>query len=100
MTDYQVAAWLTIIGIAGIVAIFVAVFGVFTKQNDYHWMLKTGILFTVFGLSVQVVRSLHYLQHGFYPVDVYFPTWITKDIGAIILIAYFAFVHHKTTRKP
>lgn len=99
MNDAQVAMWLAIVGVAGIVAILIAVFLIFTGENDYHWMLKTGILFMVIGLGVQVVRSIHYLDHGYYPIDRFFPTWITKDIGSIFLVVYFAFIHPKITRK-
>jgi hypothetical protein len=99
MTDYQVAFWLSAVGIVEVMAVLVAVFVVFTSENDWHPLLKLGFAFMVFGLVVQVVRSLHYLQHGHYPVDVYFPMWITKDIGAIMLIYYFAFIHPKISKK-
>jgi hypothetical protein len=95
MNDAQVAMWLTIVGIVGVAAILVAVFVIFTGENDYHVMLKLGILFIVIGLGVQVVRSIHYLDHGYYPIDRYVPLWISKDIGSIILVWYFAFVHPK-----
>lgn len=98
MNDAQVAMWLAVVGAFGIVSILIAVFGIFTSDNDYHVVLKAGILCTVIGLSVQVVRSLHYLDYGYYPIDVYFPMWISKDIGAIILVYYFAFVHGKTKK--
>lgn len=98
MNDAQVAMWLTIVGIVGVAAILVAVFVIFTGENDYHVMLKMGILFMVIGLGVQVVRSIHYLDNGYYPIDHYFPMWITKDIGSIILVWYFAFVHSKVNK--
>lgn len=95
MTDMQVAFWLIVIGALGVSAVLVAVFILFPSATDWHWMLKTGIAFMVFGLVVQIVRTLHYLEHGKYPVDVYFPMWATKDIGASILIYYFTFIHTK-----
>ena len=95
MTDMQVAFWLIVIGALGMAAVFVAVFILFPSATDWHWMLKTGIALMVFGLVVRIVRTLHYLEHGHYPVDIYFPMWATKDIGASILIYYFTFVHPK-----
>jgi hypothetical protein len=53
----------------------------------------------VFGLVVQVIRSIHFLQHGSYPVDHYFPMWLTKDIGACILIYYYSFIHGKGAKQ-
>lgn len=93
MTDWQVAAWLTLMGIVGLTSVLIAFFLIFPSSNPMHWLLKTGLAFMTFGLVVQVVRSLHYLNHGFYPIDVIFPMWIAKDIGASIVILYYAFVH-------
>lgn len=95
MTDTQVAFWLVSAGIVEVIAVFIAIFVVFPSDNDWHTLLKAGFALMVLGLVVQIVRSIHYLEHGYYPIDVYFPMWITKDIGASLLIYYFAFVHPK-----
>jgi hypothetical protein len=95
MSEIQVAIWLSIVLVVELIAVFVA-FHIFTRDgDDFHILLKAGFSAMVFGLVVQVIRSLHYLDVGSYPVDRYFPMWITKDIGACILIYYYAFVHKK-----
>jgi hypothetical protein len=38
------------------------------------------------GLMVQIMRSLHYFELGAYPVDNFLPLWVTKDIGASLII--------------
>lgn len=95
MIDAQVSFWLIAMGILELIAVFVAIFVVFPSGYNLHPLLKTGFAFMVFGLVVQLIRSSHYLEFGAYPVDVYFPLWITKDIGAALLIYYFAFLHSK-----
>jgi hypothetical protein len=45
------------------------------------------------------LRTLHFFEHGFYPIDRYFPLWITKDIGICILIYFYAFVYPKKESK-
>jgi len=100
MTDNQVAIWLTIMLVASLVFIVIAFVFVFLRDNEgMHILQKIGFASLVFVLVVQCVRSLHYLQHGSYPVDVYFPMWITKDIGICILIYYYAFIYPKK-EKP
>lgn len=98
MTDYQVAFWLIFMGIIEILAVGAAIFFVFPSENKMHWLLKTGFAFMVFGLLVQVVRSTHYLHVGSYPIDHIFPMWLTKDIGASLLITYYAFVYHRENK--
>lgn len=96
MNDAQVAVWLTIALVFQIVTIAVAFVYVFAKPDGFHILLKIGFASMVFGLVVQIVRSIHYLDAGYYPIDRYFPLWLTKDIGAMILVYYFAFVHKRT----
>ena len=97
MTDYQVEIWLSVILVVETIAVVVACNTVFVNENHHlHLLQKIGFAFLVCGLVVQVVRSLSYLNVGHYPVDKVFPLWITKDIGACILIYYYAFVD---TRK-
>lgn len=96
MNDKMVAMWLSVILVFEVIAIFTAFIYVFAKaDNGLHVMLKIGFASMVFGLVVQVVRSIHYLDAGYYPIDKIFPMWATKDIGAIILIYYFSFIHSK-----
>lgn len=93
MNDAQVAVWLTVVMFFEVIAVCVAFFYVFAQDDAHmHVVQKIGFAFMVFGLVVQVVRSMHYLDFGYYPIDRYFPMWITKDIGAIILIYYYSFI--------
>lgn len=98
MNDAQVAVWLTIALVFQVVSIFVAFIYVFAKPEGLHTLLKIGFASMVFGLVVQIVRSIHYLDNGFYPIDRYFPMWLTKDIGIMLCIYYFAFIHRKVTK--
>jgi hypothetical protein len=93
MTDVEIAFWLVLMGFVEMVAIFVAIFYVFLNDKGLHKVQKVGFAMMVFGLVVQLFRSSHYLMHGSYPIDVHFPLWICKDIGASILIYYYAFLH-------
>lgn len=100
MNDALVAMWLSIALVFQVVAILVAFVYVFADhKTGLHVLLKVGFASMVFGLVVQIVRSLHYLDFGYYPIDKIFPMWLTKDIGAVILIYYFAFVHPKVIQK-
>jgi hypothetical protein len=51
------------------------------------------------GLMVQVMRSLHFFEFGAYPVDTLFPLWITKDIGASIIIFDLALLHFRRAKE-
>lgn len=92
MNDAQVAVWLTIALVFQVVSIFVAFIYVFAKPEGLHILLKIGFASMVFGLVVQIVRSIHYLDNGHYPIDRYFPMWLTKDIGIMLMIYFFAFI--------
>lgn len=99
MNDKMVAMWLMVALVFQVAAIFTAFIYVFAKaDNGLHVLLKIGFASMVFGLVVQIVRSIHYLDTGFYPIDHVFPLWLTKDIGAIILVYYFSFIHSKVTK--
>ena len=93
MTDVEIAFWLVLMGFVEMVAIFVAIFYVFLNDKGLHKVQKVGFAMMVFGLVVQLFRSSHYLMHGSYPIDVHFPLWIMKDIGASILIFFYAFLY-------
>lgn len=95
MTDSMLAFWLIVTGVMGIVAVLIAVFVVFLGQNDLHPLLKTAIVFGVFGLLVQVIRTIHYFEFGNYPVDIGVPLWAAKDIGFSLIVYYYAFIHPK-----
>ena len=95
MTDSMLAFWLIVTGVMGIVAVLVAVFVVFLGQNELHPLLKTAIVFGVFGLLVQVIRTMHYLEFGSYPVDIGVPLWASKDIGFSLIVFYYAFIYPK-----
>lgn len=95
MTDYQLIFWLVGAGVIEIAAVLVAIFVVFPSENNWHWMLRWGFALLTHGLTVQIIRTVYFLQHGHYPADVFFPQWITKDLGASLLLFYFAFVHPK-----
>jgi hypothetical protein len=93
MSDPQVAMWLVIMGVADAFAVAIALFLVFpSEKRPLHWVQKLGFSFMIAGLIVQLVRSSHYIAHGAYPVDVLFPMWITKDVGACILVYFYAFI--------
>ncbi len=53
--------------------------------------VKVGVLLSTFGLVVQVIRTLYFLQHGHYPVDSVFPWWVCKDLGISVIILYYVF---------
>jgi hypothetical protein len=95
MTDSQIAFWLVTMGVIELIAVFIAVFVVFPSDNGMHIIQKVGFATMVFGLVVQLIRSVHYLHHGAYPIDKIFPMWITKDIGACVLIYYYSFIFPK-----
>lgn len=95
MSDQQVAFWLVTMGVIELAAVFTAILVVFPMGGELHQVLKIGFAVMVFGLVIQLVRTTHYLNYGTYPVDHVFPMWITKDLGASILIFYFAFLHGK-----
>ena len=95
MSDAQVSFWLIAMGVVDLIAVIVATLVLFTSDSPLAIMQKVGVAFLVLGLVVQLARSSHYLVHGFYPVDVYFPLWITKDIGAAVLIYYYSFIKIK-----
>jgi hypothetical protein len=96
MSNFQVAAWLSVMLVVSVVFIGIALVCVFLNAGEtMHILQKIGFALLVFGLVVQCVRSLNYLQFGEYPEDVYFPLWITKDLGACVLIYYYSFIYPK-----
>jgi len=98
MSDTQVAMWLTLSMVASFFFIAIAFVYVFISGQDMHILQKVGFALLVFGLVVQVVRSVHYLRFGVYPTDHYFPMWLTKDLGIMALIYYYSFIRPKVTK--
>jgi hypothetical protein len=99
MSDAQVAMWLTISMVASFFFIGIAFVFVFISGQEMHILQKVGFAFLVFGLVVQVVRSVHYLDFGSYPVDKYVPLWLSKDIGIMFLIYFYAFIYPKRNQN-
>jgi hypothetical protein len=98
MNDAQVAMWLTISMVASFFFIAIAFVFVFISGQEMHILQKVGFALLVFGLVVQVVRSLHYLDFGYYPIDRYVPMWLSKDIGIMVLIYFYSFVYPKRNK--
>lgn len=90
----NVAGWLFAVLVIELVAIFVVAYLSFIGFFDPMRVLtKAGLWMMTFGLMVQIMRSLHYFQVGAYPVDTYFPLWITKDLGASMLVLDLLILH-------
>ena len=99
MNDAQVAMWLTISMVASFFFIAIAFVFVFISGQEMHILQKVGFALLVFGLVVQVVRSVHYLEFGSYPIDRHVPMWLSKDIGIMVLIYFYSFVNPKLRNK-
>jgi len=91
--------WLMSILVMELIAVFVVAFLAFTGFfTDMRMLSKIGIFVMTMGLMVQIMRSLHYFEFGAYPTDTLFPLWITKDIGASLIIFDLALLHFKKDR--
>jgi hypothetical protein len=91
--------WLMSILVIEMIAIFTVAFLAFTGFFKQMRMLsKIGIFVMTMGLMVQIMRSLHYFEFGAYPVDTFFPLWITKDIGASLIIFDLAILYFRKGR--
>ena len=88
--------WLMSILVIELIAVFVVAFLAFTGFfTDMRMLSKIGIFVMTMGLMVQIMRSLHYFEFGAYPTDTLFPLWITKDIGASLIIFDLALLHFR-----
>ena len=88
--------WLMSILVMELIAVFVVAFLAFTGFfTDMRMLSKIGIFVMTMGLMVQIMRSLHYFEFGAYPTDTLFPLWITKDIGASLIIFDLALLHFR-----
>ena len=91
--------WLMTILAMELIAVFLVAFLAFSGFfTDMRMLSKIGIFVMTTGLMVQVMRSLHFFEYGVYPVDTLFPLWITKDIGASIIIFDLALLHFRKAR--
>ena len=91
--------WLMSILVIELIAVFVVAFLAFTGFfTDMRMLSKIGIFVMTMGLMVQIMRSLHYFEFGAYPTDTLFPLWITKDIGASLIIFDLALLHFRKAR--
>ena len=91
--------WLLSVLIIELVAILTVAFLAFSGFfSDMRMFSKIGIFVMTSGLMVQIMRTLYFLDYGSYPVDTFFPLWITKDIGASIIIFDLAILHFKRNK--
>jgi hypothetical protein len=91
--------WLMSILVIELIAVFVVAFLAFSGFfTDMRMLSKIGIFVMTMGLMVQIMRSLHYFEFGAYPTDTLFPLWITKDIGASLIIFDLALLHFRKDR--
>ena len=94
-----VTYWLITILIIELIAILTVAFLAFSGFfSDMRMFSKIGIFVMTTGLMVQIMRTLYFLDYGSYPVDTFFPLWITKDIGASIIIFDLAILHFKRNK--
>jgi hypothetical protein len=91
--------WLMSILIIEMIAILIVAFLAFTGFfTEMRMLSKIGIFVMTMGLMVQIMRSLHYFEFGAYPIDTFFPLWITKDIGASLIIFDLAILYFRKGR--
>lgn len=83
----SVGAWLLTVLFVELAAIGCAAYLAFGGFFEgMRTLAKVGVFMMTMGLMVQIMRTLHFFEFGAYPVDTFFPLWVTKDIGASILI--------------
>ena len=94
-----VTYWLIAVLIIELIAILTVAFLAFSGFfSDMRMFSKIGIFVMITGLMVQIMRTLYYLDYGSYPVDTFFPLWITKDIGASIIVFDLALLHFRKNK--
>ena len=83
----NVAGWLLAVLVLELIAIVLVAYLSFSGFFEgMRIVAKIGIWMMTTGLMVQIMRSLHYFEFGAYPVDTIFPLWVTKDIGASLIV--------------
>jgi len=94
-----VTYWLITILIIELIAILTVAFLAFSGFfSDMRMFSKIGIFVMTTGLIVQIMRTLYFIDYGSYPVDTFFPLWITKDIGASIIVFDLALLHFRKNK--
>jgi hypothetical protein len=94
-----VTYWLITVLIIELIAILTVAFLAFSGFFlDMRMFSKIGIFVLTSGLIVQIMRTLYFLDYGSYPVDTFFPLWITKDIGASIIVFDLALLHFRKNK--
>lgn len=94
-----VTYWLITVLIIELIAILTVAFLAFSGFfSDMRMFSKIGIFVMTTGLMVQIMRTLYFLDYGSYPVDTFFPLWITKDIGASIIVFDLALLHFRKNK--
>ena len=94
-----VTYWLITILIIELIAILTVAFLAFSGFfSDMRMFSKIGIFVMTTGLMVQIMRTLYFIDYGSYPVDSFFPLWITKDIGASIIVFDLALLHFRKNK--
>jgi hypothetical protein len=83
----SVGAWLMAVLVIELVAIACVAYLAFSGFfKGMRLLAKVGVFFMTTGLMVQTVRTLHYFEFGTYPVDTFFPLWVTKDLGISLVV--------------
>ena len=94
-----VTYWLIAVLIVELIAILTVAFLAFSGFfSDMRMFSKIGIFVMTAGLIVQIMRTLYFIDYGSYPIDSFFPLWITKDIGASIIIFDLAVLHFRRNK--
>ena len=94
-----VTYWLITILIIELISILTVAFLAFSGFfSDMRMFSKIGIFVMTTGLIVQIMRTLYFIDYGSYPVDTFFPLWITKDIGASIIVFDLALLHFRKNK--
>jgi hypothetical protein len=87
MSDLMVEFWLLLVmafSVAALSAAMVLTHGQYWFSRDK--IFRVGFILLCLGLGVQCYRSIHFLMFHYYPLDHYFPTWIVKDAGFILIV--------------
>jgi len=94
-----VTYWLIAVLIIELIAILTVAYLAFSGFFlDMRMFSKIGIFVLTTGLIVQIMRTLYFIDYGSYPVDSFFPLWITKDIGASIIVFDLALLHFRKNK--
>lgn len=85
----SLTAWLIVLIAFAVPAVcFVFWWFIFGKRDDKRVLRELALFFGAYGLIVQTIRSLYYMEFGHYPVDIGWPQWGSKDISICLFIAF------------